>query len=179
MSPPSTPTTQTQPQTPRIYLEPLNAEKHLQDFHAIFTSPEAVQWSISPPATTIQESRERIEKILTPPPPPPPSSSPQVSSDEMYVNFAVMLFPTASPALRNREEEEEEGGRQEEEEKKRNEGEGEKEGDKMIGIIGTNRFREQGLEVGYCFNIEFWGKGYATEALRLFLAFMWRRPGMF
>lgn len=47
----------------------------------------------------------------------------------------------------------------------------------MIGHLGTNKPSEQGMEVGYCINIKHWGKGYATEALRLFLDFYWGLPG--
>ncbi len=36
------------------------------------------------------------------------------------------------------------------------EGEGEM-GDKMVGFVGTNRVKEQGMEVGYCMNIQYVG----------------------
>jgi RimJ/RimL family protein N-acetyltransferase len=48
---------------------------------------------------------------------------------------------------------------------------------KVIGIIGTNRWSEQGMEMGYCVNIHYWGKGYATEALKAFLDLFWSLPG--
>jgi len=44
---------------------------------------------------------------------------------------------------------------------------------KMIGLVGTNRVSEQGLEVGYCLNIRYWGRGYAGEAFRAFLELYW------
>lgn len=41
----------------------------------------------------------------------------------------------------------------------------------MIGVVGTPRLAEDisGVEVGYSLHPMFWGKGYATEALRLFV----------
>jgi hypothetical protein len=33
---------------------------------------------------------------------------------------------------------------------------------KMIGLVGTNRISDQGLETGYFLNKRYWGKGYAT-----------------
>jgi RimJ/RimL family protein N-acetyltransferase len=48
---------------------------------------------------------------------------------------------------------------------------------KMIGMVGTNRFSPQGLETGYCINIRYWGKGYATEGFRAFLSLYWNLAG--
>jgi RimJ/RimL family protein N-acetyltransferase len=64
-------------------------------------------------------------------------------------------------------------------------GEGEEEGEreekgkklKMIGFVGTNRWCEQGLEVGYCLNRAYWGRGYITEGFRAFLEIFWELPG--
>jgi len=56
---------------------------------------------------------------------------------------------------------------------------GEREKEKMIGLVGTNRLSEQGMEVGYCLNREYWGKGYATEAFSSFLSHYWTLPGIF
>jgi RimJ/RimL family protein N-acetyltransferase len=44
---------------------------------------------------------------------------------------------------------------------------------KMVGFVGTNRWCEQGMEVGYCLNISFWGKGYITEGFKAFLELYW------
>jgi len=52
-----------------------------------------------------------------------------------------------------------------------------KDENKVIGMIGTNRWSQQGMEVGYCVNINYWGKGYATEALKAFLEMFWNLPG--
>jgi RimJ/RimL family protein N-acetyltransferase len=49
---------------------------------------------------------------------------------------------------------------------------------KMVGFVGTNRWCEQGLEVGYCLNIKYWGKGYTTEGFRAFLEVFWELPGL-
>jgi len=39
---------------------------------------------------------------------------------------------------------------------------------KMIGLVGTNRMSDHGLETGYCINPKYWGKGYAGEAFSAF-----------
>jgi RimJ/RimL family protein N-acetyltransferase len=53
---------------------------------------------------------------------------------------------------------------------------------KMIGFLGTNRWSDdpdvKAMEVGYCFNIDYWGKGYATESLAAFLSWLWAQPRM-
>lgn len=67
--------------------------------------------------------------------------------------FALMLLPT---------EEESEAPRGE-----------------MVGFVGTNRYKEQGMEVGYVINRRYWGLGYATEGLRLFLDMYWGLPRTF
>ena len=46
----------------------------------------------------------------------------------------------------------------------------------MVGFVGTNRYKEQGMEVGYVINRRYWGLGYATEGLRLFLDMYWDLP---
>jgi len=49
---------------------------------------------------------------------------------------------------------------------------------KMVGFVGTNRWCEQGMDVGYCMNISYWGQGYATEGMRAFLKLFWDLPGL-
>ena len=49
----------------------------------------------------------------------------------------------------------------------------------MIGMVGTNRLSPQGLEVGYCANIAYWGHGYTTEAFSAFLKYYWTLPGIY
>lgn len=48
---------------------------------------------------------------------------------------------------------------------------------RCIGIVGTNRWSDQGMETGYCLHKDFWGKGYATEAFRCFLEMYWKIEG--
>jgi RimJ/RimL family protein N-acetyltransferase len=48
---------------------------------------------------------------------------------------------------------------------------------KMIGFVGTNRWCEQGLEVGYCLNRAYWVRGYITEGFRAFLEIFWELHG--
>jgi RimJ/RimL family protein N-acetyltransferase len=60
-------------------------------------------------------------------------------------------------------------------------GEGERDGKglKMIGFVGTNRWCEQGLEVGYCLNRRYWGKGFVTEGFGEFLRVFWGLSGTY
>jgi RimJ/RimL family protein N-acetyltransferase len=44
---------------------------------------------------------------------------------------------------------------------------------KMIGMTGTNRWSHQGMETGYFMNVDYWGKGYASEAFAGFLQLFW------
>src|ERR1700709_748273 len=46
----------------------------------------------------------------------------------------------------------------------------------MIGIIGTPRNQPLWAEVGYGLHPDYWGKGYASEALKLFIELYWA-PG--
>ncbi|KAN0119409.1 acyl-CoA N-acyltransferase [Hyaloscypha variabilis] len=58
----------------------------------------------------------------------------------------------------------------------RNEGGGEGANEEETGMVGTNRWCKQGMEVGYCMNVRYWGKGYATEGFRAFLELFWGLP---
>ena len=55
----------------------------------------------------------------------------------------------------------------------------EKGGLKMVGFVGTNRWCEKGMEVGYCSNVGYWGTGYITEGFKAFLELYWTLPGTF
>jgi [ribosomal protein S5]-alanine N-acetyltransferase len=46
---------------------------------------------------------------------------------------------------------------------------------RLIGVIGI--VREQ--EIGYKIHPEFWGKGYMSEALRMFIVMWWGMESMF
>ena len=76
--------------------------------------------------------------------------------------FALMLLPILDQSPGSKQELEE----------------GERDGQKgeMVGFVGTNRYKEQGMEVGYVINRRYWGLGYATEGLRLFLNMYWGLP---
>jgi RimJ/RimL family protein N-acetyltransferase len=40
-------------------------------------------------------------------------------------------------------------------------------------VVGTNRDSPHGLETGYCINIAYWGRGYASEGFAAFLKLFW------
>lgn len=46
---------------------------------------------------------------------------------------------------------------------------------KMIGVIGCPRE----ADIGYKINEEYWGKGYMTEALAMYLKLFWSLEGIF
>ena len=47
----------------------------------------------------------------------------------------------------------------------------------FIGVVGTNRWSDQGMETGYSLNRAYWGKGFATEAFQGFLKMYWTIAG--
>jgi len=49
---------------------------------------------------------------------------------------------------------------------------------KMIGIVGTTRNTPTAAEVGYGLHCDYWGKGYASEAVRLFIDVYWASGSM-
>jgi len=98
----------------------------------------------------VSESREFLEKILP-------------NEENLDIEkFALMLLPILDQSPGSKQELEE----------------GERDGQKgeMVGFVGTNRYKEQGMEVGYVINRRYWGLGYATEGLRLFLNMYWGLP---
>jgi RimJ/RimL family protein N-acetyltransferase len=76
---------------------------------------------------------------------------------EFMENYAIML---KTPPHHSMEKGIREEGKEEEEEK-------------MIGVIGIPRLSPDGLsaEVGYAILPEYWGMGYASEALILFTSY--------
>ncbi len=49
---------------------------------------------------------------------------------------------------------------------------------KMVGFVGTNRWSAEGMEVGYCMNVSYWGRGFASEGFLAFLPLFWSLPGL-
>ena len=44
---------------------------------------------------------------------------------------------------------------------------------RMIGVVGAPRMGPTGGEIAYGLHPDFWGKGYATEALKMFIGIYW------
>ena len=110
-----------------------------------------------PKKNSVEESREWLLKYIL-------DVNEEGETDEGIDKFALLL-----------KSDDEDGG---------GEGEGRTgarkgKGLKMIGFVGTNRWCEQGLEVGYCLNRAYWGRGYITEGFRAFLEIFWGLPGRF
>jgi RimJ/RimL family protein N-acetyltransferase len=77
---------------------------------------------------------------------------------EFMENYAIVL------KIKNGDEEEEKREK------------GEEKGEEMIGVIGIPRLSPSGLsaEVGYALLPEYWGMGYASEALILFTSYYFK-----
>jgi RimJ/RimL family protein N-acetyltransferase len=103
-----------------------------------------------PAQKTIQESKDWMVNYILP-----------TEGNWEVDKFALLLKPCNSSERREEEREME----------------GEEKRLKMIGFVGTNRWSEEGLEVGYCLNIAYWNQGYATEGMRAFLSLFWGLPG--
>jgi RimJ/RimL family protein N-acetyltransferase len=143
-------------ETDRLFLERLSLEKHLDDFHELWNNDQAVLWSYVlfnllnlRPALTLKHSSKPAKKTLE-------------ESKDWMVNFILPTKETPDIdkfALLLKNEKNEKGKL------------------KMVGFVGTNRWCEQGMDVGYCLNIAYWNHGYATEGMKAFLDIFWSLPG--
>ncbi|KAG4442046.1 hypothetical protein IFR05_002440 [Cadophora sp. M221] len=77
-------------ETPRLWLERIS-EKHLQDFHLLWSSKESMIWSQHSPMQTVEESRIFMQKSLT-------SVNPRIDK------YAILLRHDPCTELRNDEE---------------------------------------------------------------------------
>ncbi|KAG9232051.1 acyl-CoA N-acyltransferase [Amylocarpus encephaloides] len=130
-------------ETPRLWLQPMTVEEHLDDFWELWTDPKALMWT----SQGIQESKEAalelMLKVL------PNEENPNIDK------FALLLRPVAENPMPYTNAQ----GKP-----------------KMVGMVGTNRMSDHGLETGYCMNIKYWGRGYAGEAFAAFLKYYWTLP---
>ncbi|TAQ88129.1 hypothetical protein B7494_g3512 [Chlorociboria aeruginascens] len=131
-------------QSERLWLQLLSVEEHLDDYHEIISNPKGMKWSVSGLSTSLAQSKEKMFSRV---------KSPQNPRME---NYAILLRSSVTGQEIDKERGEAEGE------------EGQKKA-KLIGVIGAIRESEKGAEVGYGIGPEWWGKGYMTEALGLFI----------
>ena len=53
-----------------------------------------------------------------------------------------------------------------------------KENGNLIGIIVTCEEKETSCEIGYCIGSRYWGNGYATEAVKRFIKYLFEERGL-
>ncbi|KAB8295085.1 hypothetical protein EYC80_007024 [Monilinia laxa] len=123
-------------QSDRLWLEPLVAEKHLDDYHEMMSDPRVESWT--KPTESIAESKAYMAE-RTPNPEKP-----------WIENYAILLRPLSLAPVNEKP--------------------------KLIGALGMIRFEAgHGAEVGYGLHPFYHGKGYATEAMKLFLGLYWSK----
>ncbi|KAH9224623.1 GNAT domain-containing protein [Leptodontidium sp. 2 PMI_412] len=77
-------------ETPRLWLERIS-EKHLQDFHLLWSSQESMIWSQHSPMQTLEQSRIFMQKSLT-------SVNPKIDK------YTILLRPDPDPEIRDEAE---------------------------------------------------------------------------
>ena len=162
-------------ETPRLWLEKLTVEDHLEDFHELWNHADAVLWSYVslpplPPFRFLRHSPSHLLQIHS------LKSIPRTQNVKETVEEAKELMLGQLLSLDNPDIDKfaillrpVEGNMQPWVNAKGR--------PKMIGMVGTNRFSDQGLETGYCINLKYWGKGYAGEGFKGFLDLFWTLPG--
>lgn len=142
-------------QTPRLYLEPLSVDKHLEGYHSIYSNPSQLVWSSAKPTASIADSRAAfLDRMRS-------DTKPWIQS------YAILLRPGV-------------GDEPDGIVKKDLQQNGERQEPQFIGLLGTNRQSpppELCPELGYRLKSDFFGHGYATEALRAFLDLYWTLSG--
>ncbi|KAG0651483.1 hypothetical protein D0Z07_1559 [Hyphodiscus hymeniophilus] len=123
-------------ETPRLWLQKMTVEDHLQGFHQLWNKEEATQ-SVK---ETVEDAKAWMLTTL------PTPEDPDIDK------YAILLRPVEE----NPQPWVDERGRP-----------------TMIGMTGTNRFSDEGMETGYCMHVAYWGRGYAGEAFRGFLELFW------
>ncbi|PVH76269.1 acyl-CoA N-acyltransferase [Cadophora sp. DSE1049] len=130
----------------RLWLQALNVEEHLQDYFEIMSSPGSMLWSRGAPHKDIEETRLlMLDSFPTPEKP-------------WNQRWAIMLKPSPSSETKSVIEDGSDSDSHAKAEKP-----------KMIGIVGTPRKSE----LAYKINPEYWGKGYMSETLTMFLRMFW------
>lgn len=155
--------------SPRLWLQPLNLADHLQDYFEIMSSPDSMLWSRSAPHTSLEETRRLMLDSLPTPEKPwnkrwtivlkPPSRHPPLPTTPIS---ELQPESESEPKSESEREIPIPDGSEVEMEKEKGKA-------KMIGIIGTPRKGE----LAYKVHPAYWGKGYMSEALSMFLDMFW------
>lgn len=159
------------PESPRLYLSPLSLS-HLNAYHALNSDPRISRWSYAPLLTL--KLNQLFNHRLTSPSNRPPTKDLEKSKmlllsrvpgvgREFMENYGIILKHSNSKSPRN-------GTVAKRKEEKEEKGDG---GEEMIGILGIPRLSPDGAaaEVGYAILPEYWGRGFASEALILFTSY--------
>lgn len=153
-------------QTARLYLEPLSVEHHLEAYHALYSDPACLAYSTQGVLSTIAETRIAMLGRLR-------------SDEKPWVeSYAILLRP--EPAALDKVRSLEDGPA-----RKDADGGGDgnaSRGDppRFIGLVGSVRQSpppESYPELGYRLHPDYFGKGYATEAVGAFVKLYWTLPG--
>ncbi|OJD27369.1 hypothetical protein ACJ73_01233 [Blastomyces percursus] len=172
--------------TKRLRMERLD-EKHLQEYHNIWSNPLAAKWSPRGVSKTLEDSRQYMSGVLRQNNPRGetfavhllPSSEPlkplrdpvspsALVADKISRTTAIPAAAVTTTAITDGQLSEPGDCSIDPSENETTENPSMT----MIGVVGTHR-SDPVAELGYIFHPSAWGKGYATEAVSAFVDIFW------
>ncbi|PMD33337.1 acyl-CoA N-acyltransferase [Hyaloscypha variabilis F] len=147
--------------SPRLHLQTLSEDLHLYDMHAIQSNPQAMFWSSKKVSIDLEQTRTILRNSL------PTVEQPWSERWAILLRCTpeTLLSQTGGTDVSKWNPWESETG-----EVSAKELDQRKAGKlRMIGVIGI--VREQ--EIGYRIHPDFWGKGFMSEALKMFIEMFW------